>query len=165
MPTTPTFALPYPQPNNTPDVPYDLQRLAEVTEAAIQTLVTAPSSDATFPKAASGVTAATDLDQYTITAVPYARKIAVDAHVYTTVSVAGTQVDLRLLVDATVISTARNTNESTNPQTHFITGSYTLPANTAGVLKLQVQRNSGTGTISTSISVALTNTNVQMVRV
>lgn len=32
MPTTPALALPYPDPGATPDVPYDMQQLAEAVE-------------------------------------------------------------------------------------------------------------------------------------
>lgn len=35
MPTTPSLALPYPAPMATPDVPYDLQQLAQAVENAI----------------------------------------------------------------------------------------------------------------------------------
>jgi len=35
MPTTPGLALPYPDSDATPDVPYDLQQLAEALEAVI----------------------------------------------------------------------------------------------------------------------------------
>lgn len=37
MPTTPTLALPYPAPTATPDVPYDLQQLAEKVESILDT--------------------------------------------------------------------------------------------------------------------------------
>lgn len=35
MPTTPTLALPYPASSATPDVPYDLQQLAQAVEGAM----------------------------------------------------------------------------------------------------------------------------------
>lgn len=36
MPLTPAYDLPYPDPDDTPDVPYHVQQLAEATEALVQ---------------------------------------------------------------------------------------------------------------------------------
>ena len=36
MPTTPTWSFPYPAPSSAPDVPYDIQQLAEAVEARLK---------------------------------------------------------------------------------------------------------------------------------
>lgn len=165
MPTTPKFALPYPAPTAAPDVPYDVQQLAQQVEAAMQTLAVAQLSDATYPKAAAAVTAETVIDRISIAAAAYPRRILVDANAYMTASVAGTVGNLIIYADASVVGYGRRTFDVANGANELVaTGHVDLAANVALVVEVRVSRLSGTGSLSSSNSSALTNTNVLMLR-
>ena len=44
MPTTPAYDLPYPAPSSTPDVPFDLQALAEAVETRLEDALVKPAA-------------------------------------------------------------------------------------------------------------------------
>lgn len=167
MPTTPSLALPYPAPSDAPAGPASFQMLAEATESAALTLAVGLPSDAGYPVAATNITAETVLDRITIAAVPYARRLHITGHVYTTVSVANTQVNVILYSGAVQVGYARTNLAATGftgSETIPVTGKVDLAANTATVIELRIVRQAGTGTITTSISAGLTNSNVLALR-
>jgi hypothetical protein len=165
MPSTAKYSIPYPALTDTPDVPYWLQQQAQQADATMQTLVKAQFSDATFPASAAAITAETVIDRISIAAVPYTRRILLDANAYVTVSVANTVANVILYAGAVAVGYGRRNIAGASLADEIVaTGHVDLAADTALVIELRVSRFSGTGTITTSNSSSLTNTNVLMVR-
>lgn len=167
MPNTPSLALPYPAPSDAPAGPAAFQQLGEATETAALTLAVGIPSDAGYPVAATNVAAETVIDRFTIPAVPYARRLHITGHVYTTVSVANTQINVILYSGVTAVAYSRTNVPaagSAGSETMPITAKVDLAANTATVIEARIVRQAGTGTITTSISAGLTNINVLALR-
>lgn len=169
MPTTPTFALPYPAPTAAPDVPYDVQQLAQQVEAIAQTLAVAQLSDATYPKAAAAVTTETVIDKFSIAAAGYNRRALVAGNAYCVAGTAIIQADYILYASLNggafaQIGYGRKSLSVSLPDHWSVTGKIDIPSGQTCVIEARVNRFSGSGTLTTSVSNALTNTNVLLLR-
>lgn len=169
MPTTPTYGLPYPAPDVTPDVPYDMQKVAEAAEAAMLTLAAAPSSDATYPKAAAAVTTETVIDRVTIASATYNRRALVNGNAYAVAATAIIQADYILYASLNgaafaQIGYGRESLGIGLPTALTASGKIDIPSGQSCVIEIRVNRSSGTGTLTTSVSNNFTNTNVLLVR-
>lgn len=168
MPSSATFAIPYPALTDTPDVPYWQQQQADAVDAALKTVVVALTSDATYPKAAAAVTAEFIVDKFTIASVAYNRRLTLATSVYC-VATAASQADLICYAAlgggaATAIAYSRTSLGVSTPSPLVLTTKLDIAAGQSAVIDLRVARFSGTGTLTTSVASGFTNTNILLIR-
>jgi len=117
------------------------------------------SSDATYPKAASGITAETVVDRITIAAAPYARRVSVSTVVFALASVTHDRAELLTYSGATAIGATRHQFYLASAVFGIAGLGYVeLAAGAGSVIEVRIARNSGSGTITTSASANLTKT-------
>jgi len=117
------------------------------------------SSDATYPVAATGITAETVVDRITIAAAPYARRVSVSTVVFALVSIQHMRAELVIYSGATDIGRSRHQFylASANEAIPGV-GYVELAAGAGAVIEVRISRNTGSGTVTTSASANLTKT-------
>ena len=117
------------------------------------------SSDGTYPRGVSGITAETVVDRITIAAAPYARRVSVSTVVFALVSIQHMRAELVIYSGATDIGRSRHQFylASANEAIPGV-GYVELAAGAGAVIEVRISRNTGSGTVTTSASANLTKT-------